>query len=107
MNPFRKVTKTKDCPNPGFEKHWAVGGSRLCTLECGHEWPIKMSRKVPERMRCRDCGMLMSGAPRTSFNVRSRTAEVETWNAETQMPVRTKRPMTSAEVVFWSRGRSK
>jgi hypothetical protein len=73
--------------NPGYEKSWAVGGSRTLQLICGHDSPRKQSVAVPKRVRCKTCESRRNGSVETRTHLDG-SETVETWDAETQMPKR-------------------
>lgn len=101
--PWRKVIGTKFHPNPGYGKHWAVGGSTMLKLECGHEWPIKASRPVPKRARCHECGNLLGGGTHSRFDLRAGVVHEERMDEATGMPKRMTRTMTEDERREWTR----
>lgn len=74
--------------NPGFGKHWAVGGFLRFRLDgCGHELTRKLSQGTPKRFRCQACERLRSGV-----KGRQRIGDgpwiEESWNDETGLPDR-------------------
>lgn len=101
---WRQVVQTKSHCNPGYWKHWAVGGSYVLMLECGHTGVKKFSQGVPKRMACRSCYSLKHyGGETKRFNLHARTVDVETWDPSTELPRRITRPMTQEEITEWVR----
>lgn len=99
---WRQVVKVTEHPNPGFEKHWAVGGSKRLWLDCGHDGWCKMSRATPKRSKCRSCIALgNAGSVATRFDVKAGIAHEE--YIEGQSLIRLTRKMTKAEVREWTR----
>lgn len=84
----RKITKTEKLMNPGWEKHWAVGGIYRLTLECGHLNHRKISQGVPKTMmaKCDDCMRLRDGQSGT-FYAAGGVLLNQKWNTELQWPV--------------------
>lgn len=103
LGPWRKIVNAEMRPNPGYGKHWAVGGSYKLTYECGHVWAVKASQRIPKRSRCRTCAILMGGGVSTSFDVARRLAIEERWDAKAKLPSKTIRLMTPKERKAWSR----
>ena len=89
---WRTVKLESETQNPGYAKHWAVGGSiSLLYVECGHTYPRKMSAGVPKKSRCKDCERLRAGMVSTQDNGDGTETET-TWCAETNLPRRVNRP---------------
>lgn len=66
---------------------YGLAGSRVFTLNCGHVVARKRSQGIPSFVYCRECTDLASG--RVAYVLRGNIEE--TWDAEKQMPVRTRR----------------
>lgn len=97
----RRIVRTDQHLNPGWEKSRFVGGSSVFTLECGHTTSKKLSAGIPKDLRtiCRECTNLRdSGGSSTRFDMAKLLATVETWDHETGELSRTVRPMTPQEV---------
>lgn len=81
---WRKVVSTQTYYNPGYEKHWAVGGGCVLTLECGHTKRIKLSQKRPCKVSCITCMNFRNGS------IEWRDGVCEMWDEETKAPIKTK-----------------
>lgn len=79
----RKIVTVEKHMNPGWQKHWAVGGRYWFILECGHTHRRKISDGIPKTMivRCDDCIHLAKGGGTTRGNIR------QTWDPEKQWPI--------------------
>lgn len=88
MSPiWRNPVSQSDHHNPGYGKHWAVGGHRTLLLDCGHSTARKLSAKIPLRVRCKECESRRDGSVQTLFH-EDGSKTVETWDFETAMPKR-------------------
>lgn len=76
----------------------------MLVLECGHELGRKLSQPIPKTAFCESCDRLKNkNGQTTRFRLDARTAEFETWDENTQMPIQHSRPMTQEEINYWTR----
>lgn len=102
----RCVASFTEHMNPGWQKSRHTGGSYTLLLSpCGHTVNRKISQGLPDKAKCHRCTESANGRTvvETRYDTEKLMATVETWDAETQLPVRVERSMTPEEIKYWVR----